>query len=188
MEGKVICGSHWDDQPRKICLVKPAKCIPVGQEECTNIKTCCDGAQCGDGRPKIFGDVLNICRLTLWWLIYQNILHKMLCQKCQLKELKNLCSRGEQYKELFVVWPFFFVSSSFCLWQFLNLNVLSSTYLAVHIYATKHRPQNSPNFEKWNVLLVNCCKKIKQVPKKYMVKKIFVYSTSTEIRGFHTVK
>ena len=68
------------------------------------------------------------------------------------------------------------------------LNVLSSTYLAVHIYATKHRPQNSPNFEKWNVLLVNCCKKIKQVPKKYMVKKIFVYSTSTEIRGFHTVK
>jgi len=52
VEGEVICGSHWDDQPRKICLIKPAKCIPVGQEGCTNIKTCCDGAQCGDGSGK----------------------------------------------------------------------------------------------------------------------------------------
>merc|ERR1712133_320022 len=52
VEGKVICGSHWDDQPRKICLIKPARCIPVGEEECTNIKTCCDGAQCGDGSGK----------------------------------------------------------------------------------------------------------------------------------------
>ena len=50
-DGEVICGSHWVDDDRKACVRKPAKCTPVGNE-CTALNKCCDGAQCGDGRPK----------------------------------------------------------------------------------------------------------------------------------------
>jgi len=50
-KGEVICGTEWDDQTRKRCLIKPAKCTPVGRP-CTALNTCCDGAQCGDGSGK----------------------------------------------------------------------------------------------------------------------------------------